>query len=107
MTIVSDNDGGNVAYSATFNGEEDIYYVRVAPPFLQLLNISTRALGPHGRSGPHQPDSSLPVRSRKKVIIRGMGPSLNGVNGTLANPVLELHQGNTTLAVNDDWKIEI
>ena len=41
----------------------------------------------------------------KKVIIRGMGPSLNGVNGTLADPTLELHQGNTTLAVNDDWKM--
>ena len=31
ITIVSDNTGGNVAYTATFNGEEDIYYVRVAP----------------------------------------------------------------------------
>ena len=31
MTIVSDNTGGNVAYTATFNPEEDIYYVRVAP----------------------------------------------------------------------------
>ncbi|HWY40100.1 MAG TPA: sialidase family protein [Chthoniobacterales bacterium] len=31
ITIVSDNTGGNVAYSATFNQEEDIYYVRVAP----------------------------------------------------------------------------
>jgi hypothetical protein len=31
MTIVSDNTGGSVAYSATFNSEEDIYYVRVVP----------------------------------------------------------------------------
>jgi hypothetical protein len=31
ITIVSDNTGGNVAYCATFNLEEDIYYVRVAP----------------------------------------------------------------------------
>jgi hypothetical protein len=31
ITIVSDNTGGNVAYAATFNGEEDVYYVRVAP----------------------------------------------------------------------------
>ena len=29
MTLVSDNTGANVAYCATFNGEEDIYYVRV------------------------------------------------------------------------------
>ena len=32
MTMVSDNTGANVAYAATFNLEEDIYYVRVAPP---------------------------------------------------------------------------
>ncbi|HMG06354.1 MAG TPA: sialidase family protein [Chthoniobacterales bacterium] len=31
ITMVSDNTGGNVAYCATFNSEEDIYYVRVAP----------------------------------------------------------------------------
>lgn len=31
LTIVSDNTGGDVAYAATFNGEEDVYYVRVAP----------------------------------------------------------------------------
>src|SRR6202040_3857490 len=29
ITIVSDNTGSNVAYAATFNGEEDIYYVRI------------------------------------------------------------------------------
>ncbi len=31
LTIVSDNTGGNVAYAATFNGEQDVYYVRVSP----------------------------------------------------------------------------
>jgi hypothetical protein len=31
ITIVSDNSGANVAYCATFNGEEDIYYVRFSP----------------------------------------------------------------------------
>jgi len=40
----------------------------------------------------------------KKVIVRGIGPSLS-VNGPLADPTLELHQGNTTLATNDNWKI--
>jgi hypothetical protein len=34
ITIVSDNTGGNVAYCATFNLEEDIYYVRVVPETL-------------------------------------------------------------------------
>src|SRR4029078_7198172 len=31
ITIISDNTGGDVAYPATFNQEEDVYYVRVAP----------------------------------------------------------------------------
>jgi hypothetical protein len=38
ITIVSDNTGGDVAYSATFNfnpntgqHEEDVYYVRISP----------------------------------------------------------------------------
>jgi hypothetical protein len=31
ITIVSDETGGNVAYAATFNGEQDVYYVRVSP----------------------------------------------------------------------------
>lgn len=30
-TIVSDSAGGHVAYAATFNGEQDVYYVRVFP----------------------------------------------------------------------------
>lgn len=42
----------------------------------------------------------------KKVIIRGMGPSLGaaGVQGALSNPVLELFQGNTLMARNDNWQ---
>ena len=32
ITVVSDNASANVAYAATFNGEEDIYYVRIPPP---------------------------------------------------------------------------
>jgi len=31
ITTVSDDASANVAYAATFNGEEDIYYVRIAP----------------------------------------------------------------------------
>jgi hypothetical protein len=34
----------------------------------------------------------------KRVIIRGMGPSLNGVGVTLSDPTLELHQGSMMLA---------
>ena len=103
LTIVSDIAGGNVAYSATFNGEQDIYYVRVAPPALRLLNISTRT---EVRTGDNRLIAGFIVTGTdpKRVIIRGIGPSLTGINGTLADPVLELHQGDTTLATNDNWK---
>jgi hypothetical protein len=43
LTIVSDNTGGNVAYSATFNGEEDVYYVRVAPGAGAGLSLTSAA----------------------------------------------------------------
>lgn len=104
LTIVSDIAGGNVAYAATFNGEEDIYYVRVAPPPLRLLNISTRM---RVQTDDNRLIAGFIVTGTdpKKVIIRGIGPSLSGFTGILADPVLELHQGNTTLATNDDWKI--
>jgi hypothetical protein len=43
----------------------------------------------------------------KRVLIRGIGPSLTdfGVPGALTNPIVELHQGDSTIASNDDWKI--
>ena len=104
MTIVSDNIGGNVAYSATFNGEQDIYYARVAPPpSLPLLNISTRVrvlTGEQVLIGGFIITGTDP----KQVLIRGIGPSLNGINGVLSDPTLELHQGDTTIATNDNWK---
>jgi hypothetical protein len=103
LTIVSDVAGGNVAYSATFNGEEDIYYVRVAPPVVHLLNISTRLRVQTGDNGLIA-GFIVTGTDPKKVIIRGIGPSLQGVGATLSDPVLELHQGNTTLATNDNWK---
>lgn len=40
ITMVSDNTGANVAYAATFNSEQDIYYVRVAPPPIPNYSLS-------------------------------------------------------------------
>jgi hypothetical protein len=42
------------------------------------------------------------------VLVRAVGPSLTGagVQGALADPVLELHNSQgVTLATNDNWKI--
>jgi hypothetical protein len=44
--------------------------------------------------------------SPKKVLVRGMGPSLASANvvGFLTDPTLELHAGSTITASNDDWR---
>lgn len=44
LTIVSDNTGGNVAFAATFNGEEDVYYVRVAPAATVFALVSADSI---------------------------------------------------------------
>ena len=41
----------------------------------------------------------------KKVLIRAIGPELNGsVPGALQDPTLELYQGNVLLGSNDNWQ---
>jgi hypothetical protein len=46
-----------------------------------------------------------PSGSAKKVLVRGLGPSLAqfGVPNTLSDPLLELHTSNGTVT-NDDWQ---
>jgi hypothetical protein len=70
----------------------------------RMLNISTRAhvLGADNVAiGGFIVTGTVP----KKVIIRGIGPSLTalGVSGAMADPTLELHQ-NGILATNDNWR---
>jgi hypothetical protein len=80
-------------------------FLAFEPPSGMPLNISTRMrvlTGDQVLIGGFIITGSDP----KRVIIRGMGPSLNGVGVTLSDPTLELHQGNTTLATNDNWKID-
>ena len=72
----------------------------------KLLNISTRMQVLTG--------DSLPIGgfivtglSPKKVIVRGIGPSLAafGVAGALADPTLELHAADgSVINSNDNWK---
>jgi hypothetical protein len=47
-----------------------------------------------------------PSGSTKKVLIRGLGPSLAqfGVPNTLSDPLLELHQPDGSVVSNDNWQ---
>jgi DNA-binding beta-propeller fold protein YncE len=47
-----------------------------------------------------------PAGSTKKVLIRGIGPSLAnfGVAGTIPDPFLELHKPDGSVVTNDNWQ---
>ena len=86
MTIVSDNTGGDVAYCATFNQEEDIYYVRVAPATPVAQSAVSRKT--HGAVGSF--DVPLPVTGNVGIECRqGSGINLDGhqMIVTFASPV--------------------
>jgi hypothetical protein len=45
--------------------------------------------------------------SHKRLLIRGIGPTLRalGVNNALVDPILTLFSGQTVLATNDRWSV--
>jgi hypothetical protein len=71
-----------------------------------MVNISTRAFVDTGE-GILTAGFVVTGGAPKRVLIRGIGPSLAafGVAGALADPVLKLHQGSTVIAQNDDWQV--
>ncbi|MEY2505265.1 MAG: hypothetical protein QOG27_1545 [Verrucomicrobiota bacterium] len=69
-----------------------------------MLNIATRLRVDNGNSvgiGGFIITGTEP----KKVVIRGIGPSIQPNIGTLSDPTLELHNQSSTLASNDNWKV--
>jgi predicted outer membrane repeat protein len=69
-----------------------------------LANISTRGFIQTGDNV--MIGGFIVVGNPSKVLVRATGPSLIpfGISNALANPRLELHDGNGTLAANDDWQ---
>lgn len=78
-----------------------------APKAGQPLNISTRM---NVLSGDNVLIGGFivtgPSGSTKKVLIRGIGPSLSnfGISGTLSDPLLELHKPDGSVVTNDNWQ---
>ncbi|MDP9004785.1 MAG: hypothetical protein M3N12_08340, partial [Verrucomicrobiota bacterium] len=69
----------------------------------RFKNISTR--------GPVQTGDNVLIGGiiiggdvNKRVILRGIGPSLTGVTNPLQDPTIEIYQGNTKIGSNDNWK---
>lgn len=93
----------NLTFTATDpNGNTSEF----SPEMGQLLNISTRL---RVQSGDNVSIGGFIISGTdpKKVMARGIGPSLAGfgIANPLADPTLELHDNTSTLATNDDWKL--
>ena len=76
-----------------------------SPPPVEAQNISTRLqvlTGDNVGIGGFIVTGTTP----KKVLIRGIGPSLAsvGITDFLADPVLELHKPKGVVLVNNNWK---
>jgi predicted outer membrane repeat protein len=72
-----------------------------------LANISTRGLVQTGDNVMIGGFIFGGGSAQTNVVVRGIGPSLAafGINNTLSDPVLELHDANGRLVdANDDWK---
>lgn len=94
--------------SVSFRGFTAQATITVIPPLggvVKFANVSTRmsvGTGDNALIGGFIITGTQP----RKVIIRGIGPSLAdfGLSNVLANPTLELHNASQVIATNDDWQ---
>ncbi|MEO5719483.1 MAG: hypothetical protein ABIR29_13060 [Chthoniobacterales bacterium] len=96
--VKGQNDGFGIGLVEVYDLEGDNLDV-------QLANISTRGkveTGDNVMIGGFIIGGTEPTT----VLVRALGPSLSasGVTGVLANPVLELHDLNGNVTLNDDWR---
>ncbi len=74
------------------------------PPASTLTNISTRGRVSTGNSVMIG-GFIITGTSPKQVLIRARGPSMAGnLSGTLSDPTINLHSGQTIIATNDNWR---
>lgn len=100
------------SYTAHLRGVNNGTGIGVAEAFdlslgsaAKLGNVSTR--GQVGTGNDIMIAGFIIVNNPLKVVVRGIGPSLTGfgVPNALANPTLELRDGNGALVLaNNDWK---
>ncbi len=75
-----------------------------AVPFSRIVNFSARAVSGPGDQGLIM--GFVVSGNGKNLLVRGIGPGLAayGVANVLADPLLSLFNGGSTIAINDDWQ---
>lgn len=102
------------AYTAVLSGQNqttgvalmELYDDDGQAPDSSLANVSTRGVVRTGESVMIGGFILGSASGNMNVVIRGLGPSLSqaGLSNVLADPTLELHDGNGSLLVsNDNW----
>jgi hypothetical protein len=102
--------GGTVAQAVAKGYQLGGKFIEVYEPDVtgsvpgEALNLSSRL---RVLSGEKSLIAGFIVSGPKRVILRGLGPSLQafGVSGVLPNPILELHGSQGLITSNDSWKI--
>lgn len=109
--ILATLPANNAAYTAILSGKNggtgigqvEVYDLDQAANS-QLANISTRGFVDVGDNVMIGGFISGNGSSSSRIIVRGVGPSLN-IDGELQDPTLEIHDSNgTTIANNDNWQ---
>lgn len=96
---VMPNGGSGVALAEVFAAND------AAASGASMINVSTRGFVGRGEA---QLTTGFVISGHapKRVLLRAVGPSLTafGVGDALADPVLTLHRGTTSIAQNDNWE---
>lgn len=105
ITVVSDNSGANVAYAATFNGEEDVYYVRIpfdasTPAFTIALSASPSDGGTVSGSGRYFSGSNVTVTAAPNANFRFVDWTENGNEVSVSSNYTFTATGDRTLVAN-------
>ena len=108
--VMTLNPGGYTAQVTGKNGTTGIALIEVfeltSDGNSRLVNISTRSRV-QGGAGVQIAGFIITGSSPKRVLIRSGGPFLTTMlpnpSAALTDPVLQLYQGSTVIATNDDW----
>src|SRR5205823_1372516 len=105
MSIRKVAPNGSSTVFAPHDADRFIGGLAFEPPTAQLTNISTRASVKTG-AGVTIGGFIVTGTDSKPVVVRGLGPTLAqfGLTGVLADPTLDLHDSNGSIATNDNWK---